>query len=181
MALWYDTLTAAATANSINSAANLYRGECAVTASSTMIGKKIVTAIVPLMINASSQPLSGNVTFGIYNSSGVLQETTGVVAANTITGSKANYTFTGSGGSYVIQEGDFIMVGFTTEPANQTIEVYGTDGQEYDGQDSRRAYYESGTMQYTGSTTDFVMSLNDAGAIQSSSTLLPPPPAYVRL
>jgi len=106
--------------------------------------------------------LTGNVTFGIFNSSGVLQETTGIIAANTITASKANYTFTGSGGSYAIQEGDFIMAGYTTEGGGLIVNVYGTDGQEYDGQDSRRAYYESGSMQYTGSTTDFVMSLSDA-------------------
>jgi len=158
--VWYDTLTATATENSISSGANLYRGECAVTSDSTMIGKKITIAIVPMKIGVGT--LTGNVTFGIFNSSGVLQETTGIIAANTITASKANYTFTGSGGSYAIQEGDFIMAGYTTEGGGLIVNVYGTDGQEYDGQDSRRAYYESGSMQYTGSTTDFVMSLSDA-------------------
>jgi len=44
--VWYDTLTATATENSISSGANLYRGECAVTSDSTMIGKKITIAIV---------------------------------------------------------------------------------------------------------------------------------------
>ena len=178
MTVWYDTLTATATENSISSGGNLYRGECAITSSSTMIGKKIVTAIVPMK---TSDTLTGNVTFGIYNSSGVLQETTGTVAANTITGSKANYTFTGSGGTYTIQEGDFIMVGYTTEGGSLSIEVYGTTGNEYDGVNSGRAYWESGNW-YSTPTTDFVMSLDDAGAAPTSGgQFLPPPPAMVRL
>jgi len=158
--VWYDTLSAdRAAENAIGVTSNLYRGECAVTASSTMIGKKITIAIVPLRDN--DQTLDSNVTFGIYNAAGELQETTGTVAANTLTSTTANYTFTGSGGSYAIQEGDFIMAGYSGS-ANLFVNVYGTEGQEYDGQDSRRAYYEAGSMQYTGSTTDFVMSLSDA-------------------
>ena len=159
--VWYDTLSASrAPENAIGSSGNLYRGECAITSSSAMIGKKITVAIVPLRNN--DQTLISNVTFGIYNSSAALQETTGIIVADTITGTKANYTFSGTGGSYAIQEGDFIMAGYTTEGGGLIVNVYGTDGQEYDGQDSRRAYYESGSMQYTGSTTDFVMSLSDA-------------------
>lgn len=158
--VWYNTLEVEdQTANSIASGANKYRGECAITASSTMIGKKITVAIVPMKIGAGT--LTGNVTFGIYNSSGVLQELTGTVAANTITASKANYPFTSeTAGAYAIQEGDFIMAGYTTEGGGLIVNVYGTDSNEYDGVNSGRAYWESGSM-HSVTTTDFVMSLSD--------------------
>jgi len=159
--VWYNTLEVEdQTENSVRTGSYIYRGEGVHNSSSTMIGKTITVGVVPLRDISVSAGLTGTVYLRIYNASDELQETIGSLDATTITTTKTNYTFSGSG-SHALEDGDFVMINYDGG-SSKHLGVYQSDEQAYDGQNSRRAYgLEAGVMVNSGSTTDFIASFSD--------------------